>query len=94
MDEKELVEESERTKKAREKLKRKLDDLEKRISPHSLEKKIEEIHQWISRNQEHRVRLKKDSFSLFDENKSSADLSTRLQNLFHNLSESNEDLSP
>lgn len=76
-----IAEESPKTQKAREKLRRQFDALDKKITPQALEKKTIEIQRWISRHASHRVALKSKSISLFDENQNAADLSLRISQL-------------
>ena len=78
MTKKTLAEESHKTRKAREKLKKKFNLLEKKITTHELEKKTIEIHRWIARHAHHRIVLKDKNISLFDENQNAAKLSTRV----------------
>ena len=73
-----IVDESLKTRKAREKLKKQLEGYDQRITPQALEKKTIEIHQWIERHAQSRVVLKKKSICLFDENQHAADLSQRV----------------
>ena len=73
-----LAEESAKTRKAREKLKRQLDAFDEKITPQALEKKTIEIHRWIARHASTRVALKTKSISLFDENQNAAGLSQRV----------------
>lgn len=76
-----IAEESQKTRKAREKLKRQLDALEKKVTPQALEKKAIEIQRWIARHAANRVILKTKSISLFDENQNAAELSQRVETL-------------
>jgi hypothetical protein len=76
-----IAEESYKTRKAREKLKRQLDALEKKVTPQALEKKAIEIQRWIARHASSRVALKSKSISLFDENQNTATLSQRVSTL-------------
>ncbi len=76
-----IAEESQKTRKAREKLKRQLDALEKKVTPQALEKKAIEIQRWIARHASNRVALKGKSISLFDENQNAAELSQRVSQL-------------
>lgn len=76
-----IAEESHKTRKAREKLKRHLDEVEKQITPQALEKKTLEIHQWIARHARHRVVLRLKAISLFDENQNAARLSHRVTSI-------------
>jgi phosphate uptake regulator len=73
-----IAEESLKTRKAREKLKKQLDAFEKKITPQALEKKAIEIQRWIARHASNRVALKSKSISLFDENQNAAGLSQRV----------------
>ena len=78
---KQIAEESPKTRKAREKLKRQLDAFDKKITPQALEKKAIEIQRWIARHASNRVALKSKSISLFDENQNAAELSVRVSQL-------------
>lgn len=73
-----IAEESPKTRKAREKLKRQLDAFEKKVTPQALEKKAIEIQRWIARHASNRIALKTKSISLFDENQNAAGLSQRV----------------
>ena len=73
-----LAEESDKTKKAREKLKRRLTDLEKKVTQQALERKNMEIHRWIARHAPQRVVLRTKTISLFDENKNTAAISQKI----------------
>ena len=72
------VEESAKTRKARAKLKKRLDALERKITPQALEKKVIEIHRWIALNAMHRVVLRTKDISLFDENQNTASVSRKI----------------
>jgi len=61
-----IVEESPKTLRAREKLKKQLDDFEKKITPQALEKKTIEIQRWIARHASNRVALKTKNISIVD----------------------------
>jgi hypothetical protein len=76
-----IAEESAKTRKAREKLRRQLETLEKKVTPQALEKKAIEIQRWIARHAATRVALKTKSISLFDENQNAAELSQRVSGL-------------
>lgn len=78
---KELAAESLKTKRAREKLKKHLEEIEAKITPQALEKKAYEIHRWIARHAPHRVVLKNKNISLFDENKNTAAVSRRISEI-------------
>ena len=83
--EKGLANESDKTRRAREKLKRRLDTIERKITPQALEKKSVEIHRWIARHAPHRVVLRTKAISLFDENKNPAQTSGRVAKLAVNI---------
>lgn len=76
-----IAEESKKTRKAREKLKKQLDDFERQLTPQALEKKTIEIHRWIARHAHHRIVLKNKNICLFDENQNTAKLSTRVSSI-------------
>lgn len=78
---KQIADESAKTRKAREKLKKQLDAFDKKVTPQALEKKVSEIQRWIARHASSRVVLKNKSISLFDENQNAADLSMRVSQL-------------
>lgn len=83
---KKLAKETDRTMKARNKLKKRLGLLDDQVTDSALEKKTDEIHRWISRHANERVVLKKKSISLFDGNKNAAKLSPKLQKMADALS--------
>ncbi len=64
--------ESNQVKKARQKLKKQINEEHKKINPQSIQKMSESIKNWISRHASERVNLKDKSFSVFDENQHSA----------------------
>lgn len=78
---KNFADESPKTKRAREKLKKQLEAVEKKITPQALEKKTIEIHRWIARHAHQRVILRSKAISLFDENQNAAKLSHRVSSL-------------
>lgn len=84
---KKLAEETDRTTKARNKLKKRLGALDQQVTDEALEKKTDEIHRWISRHATNRVVLKKKSISLFDSNKNAAKMSAKLQKMADFISE-------
>ncbi|MCB1109493.1 MAG: hypothetical protein KDK64_00785 [Chlamydiia bacterium] len=73
-----LAEESEKTKKTREKLRRRLEEMDKGITPQALKRKSSEIQRWIARHASERIALRTKSISLFDENQNTADLSQKV----------------
>lgn len=80
-----IVEESVKTRKAREKLKKRMDAFEKKMTSQALEKKTAEIHRWIAVNAMHRVVLHNKAISLFDENQNSAEVSRKVEGLVQQL---------
>jgi hypothetical protein len=85
---KEIAEESIKTKKAREKLKKRLDALDLKITPQALEEKSIQIHRWIAKHAQKRVVLKEKSISLFDENQNAAQLSQRIAKIAEQINSS------
>lgn len=79
-----IAEESEKTRRAREKLKKKLEANDKKITQQALEKKTDEIHRWIARHAPHRIVLKS-KISLFDENEHAAEVSQRISHFVEHL---------
>jgi predicted amino acid-binding ACT domain protein len=79
-----LAEESGKTKKARAKLKNKLEATEKKLQNQTLDKKSQEISKWIERHASDRVSVKKD-ISLFDQNRNSAKMSRNIEKLAEEL---------
>jgi hypothetical protein len=82
---KKLAEETDRTIKARNKLKKRLGVLDKQVTEQALEQKTDEIHRWISKHANDRVVLKKKSISLFDSNKNAAEMSAKLQKMAESI---------
>jgi hypothetical protein len=82
---KQIVEESLKTKKAREKLKKKLQSMDEKFTKEALNKKSIEIHRWISRHADRRVILREKSISLFDENQNAAEVSQRISKLVEKI---------
>lgn len=83
--EKEIAEESLKTKKVREKLKKYLESFDQKVTVPALKKKLIEIHRWIERHASQRVVLKEKSISLFDENRNAAEFSQRVGILIEKL---------
>lgn len=73
-----FAEESDKTKKLREKLTKQLASIDEKITQQALNRKIHEIHYWISRHAVNRVPLKSKSISLFDENQNTAKVSQKI----------------
>lgn len=76
-----IAEESSKTKKAREKLKKQLARNGNKITPQALEEATQEIHRWTARHASQRIILKTKSISLFDENQNSIKPSRSIQQL-------------
>jgi hypothetical protein len=72
--------ESEKTKRAREKLKAKFDRTDKKITEKALKDKAQEIASWIERHSLDRLSVDKD-ISLFDQNRNSAKMSKSIEKL-------------
>lgn len=83
--EKKLAGESEKTKRARAKLQKKLEAIDQKITPQAIERKTVEIHRWIARHVPQRIVLKTKTISLFDENKNTADVSQKISAIMINL---------
>lgn len=79
--EKELVEESVKTRKVRKKLEEHLAKIDQQVTKQELNRKINEIHCWISRHAPQRVNLKEKAFSLFDGNQNTAQISQKISQL-------------
>ena len=77
--------ESEKTKKARLKLRKKLEKLEKQITQDALKKKVQEIHHWIARHAQHRIVLRDKNISLFDENQNAAGSSIKVKSVLEEI---------
>ena len=86
-DKEKIVEESVKTKRAREKLQKRIDVLDKKMTAQALEKKTAEIHRWIAVNAASRVVLQNKTISLFDENQNSAHVSRKVEGLVDQLRE-------
>lgn len=82
-----LAEESAKTRKAREKLRKRLEAIDAKFTPAALKEKSIEIHRWIARHAESRIVLKAKSISLFDENQNAAKLSLRIAKIAEQLHE-------
>lgn len=82
---KKLAEESEKTKKTREKLRKRLEEIDQGITPQALKRKSSEIHRWIARHASDRIALRTKSISLFDENQNAANLSQKVSAVMDRL---------
>lgn len=83
--EKQLAEESLKTKKAREKLQRRLIEMDSKITKEALKQKAVEIHRWISRHADKRISFNQKEISLFDENQNAASISLKVAKLAEKL---------
>ena len=81
-----VVGESEKTKKAREKLKQKLEKADKKLTETALRNKSQEIAERIDRHSSDRISVEKD-LSLFDQNRNSAKMSRLVEKLAASLKE-------
>jgi hypothetical protein len=84
-DRRDLVNESSKTKKAREKLKLQHRIQDERITSKALEETTEEIRRWISRHAGDRVVLREKNISLFNENQNPARVSKVVETVFHKI---------
>lgn len=84
-DEANIAEESDKTKRAREKLRRQLEAVENRVTKQAIEKKSAEIHRWIGRHANNRLVLKSKAISLFDENQNPAPESEKVEQFSKDL---------
>ena len=75
---KKIAEESAQTRKVREKLQKRLEKLERKITTEALQKKVLEIHKWIAKNASDRVVLRAKTISLFDSNQNTAQTSRKI----------------
>lgn len=82
-----MAPESEKIKRAREKLKRKLTKLDAQVNKAALMRKNREIHRWIERHAGSRITLQNKSIALFNENKSPAKLSRKVEGVAATLQE-------
>lgn len=82
---KDLANESYKTKKAREKLQKRLAEIDAKITKEALERKSIEIHRWISRHADRRIPLKEKAISLFDENQNAAEISIKISKIAEKL---------
>lgn len=85
-----VAEESSKTQRAREKLRKQLEAEQQKITAKALEKKSDEIHRWIARYAHQRVPLKSKAISLFDGNQNTAGLSQRILKMAQLLNNPNK----
>ncbi len=80
-----IAEESEKTKKARKKLKSKLDGTDKKMTEKAIKDKSLQIAGWIERHLPDRISVEKE-ISLFDQNRNSAKMSRVIEKMAQELS--------
>lgn len=83
--EKLLAEESPKTKKAREKLQKRFQQMDAQMTREALHQKSVEIHRWISRHAERRIPLREKTISLFDEGENIAQVSEKVEKVAQQL---------
>jgi len=83
----EIADESHKTKKAREKLKKQLENIDQTITKDAIHEKSNEIHRWINRHASQRVVLRTKSISLFDGNQNAAKNSEKVESFAEQLKE-------
>lgn len=86
--EKYVAPESNKTKRAREKLIKQLEKEQQQITPQALKATAEKIYKWIGDNAKQRVAIKKKSIRLFNQNKDAASLSKKVQMIAASLQNS------
>ncbi len=74
----EIADESDKTKRAREKLKKHLAGEQNKATKEALDRKSAEIHRWIGRHAKDRTVVPGKGISLFDNNENSADPSEKI----------------
>ena len=79
MAKKPLAQESVKTKRAREKLRKQWEAQDQLITPAALADTVDKIHQWIASNAVHRVQVKEKTIRLFDQNQNAAALSVKVR---------------
>ena len=69
-----IAKESKKTKKIREKLRKKFEEMDQKITPQALKRKSSEIQRWIALHASKRIILRKKSVSIFNRTQNTADL--------------------
>ena len=82
-----LVGESEKTRKARKKLEERMQTLEKKVTKEALKETSESIVRWIDRHAHNRLAVSDKSISLFDKNQNSASPSKEILKMQSSLEE-------
>jgi len=81
----EVAFESDKTKRAREKLRKQLEVADSQITDQAIDQKKAEIERWIERNTKNRSVLKSKAISLFDENQNPAKESSKIEQMSKDL---------
>lgn len=76
---KRIAPESQKTRRAREKLRRQWEEQDQLITEKALAETVDKIHKWIAANAMNRVTLKNKDIRLFDQNQNAALLSKKVQ---------------
>ncbi|MEI6242352.1 MAG: hypothetical protein WCP39_02980 [Chlamydiota bacterium] len=84
-DRKGLVNESAKTRKAREKLKLQHRIQDEKITSEALDNTTEDIRRWISKHASNRVILRDKNISLFNENQNPAKISRTIESVFQKI---------
>ena len=74
-----------RTQKILEKLKKRLSQIDQKITPEGLDKSREKIHSWINRHTAERVNVNNTDFRIFTEGLNAAKMSRRVENFRRHL---------
>ncbi len=82
---KDTAQESEKTKKAREKLKSRLKKIDTMVTSQAIDEKKDQIADWISRHSWSRDAVSRDDLGLFDQNRNPAPLSKKTQGMKERL---------
>lgn len=83
-DRKAIVQESDKTKKARQKLTDRIQKIDQKVTKKALDEKKEQITDWISRHSWGRESVSSD-FTLFDKNRNSAPVSKKTKGIIEKL---------
>ncbi|MBI3508354.1 MAG: hypothetical protein HY069_01780 [Chlamydiia bacterium] len=82
-----IAPESNKTRKARDKLLRQWKQQERLITPQALSETIDKIKNWIAANAPHRAKIERTSLRLFDHNENPAPTSRTIQQKVQQLAE-------
>ncbi|MCH9634602.1 MAG: hypothetical protein S4CHLAM7_13550 [Chlamydiae bacterium] len=81
LDEHKYAEMDKKTLKIRQKLEKRLDQIESKITQERISETKEKIQYWINRHSSDRTQIKKESFTLFTEGKEAAPISRAIANI-------------